>query len=123
MSIHPDGYDLLKTAIKLSSSSLPIETKLERLLQSITDGFQSDRSLYLRPEAIPKEGFLYRVAESRKPLWVDETTPFQEEGVLPEEKDLLCSSFACIPLSNETSFQGIFYIGFSKGRKFSSGEA
>ena len=122
MSIHPDGYDLLKTAIKLSSSSLPIETKLERMLQSITDGFQSDRSLHLRPEAILKEGFLYRVAERRKPLWVDETTPFQEEGVLPEERDLLCSSFACIPLSDETSFQGIFYIGFSKGRKFSSGE-
>ena len=122
MSIHPDGYDLLKATIELSTSSLPIETKLERMLQSITDGFQSDRSLHLRPEAILKEGFLYRVAERRKPLWVDEETPFQEERVLAEERDLLCSSFACIPLSDETSFHGIFYIGFSKGRKFSSGE-
>jgi len=122
MSIHSDGYDLLKATIELSTSSLPIETKLERMLQSITDGFQSDRSLHLRPEAILKEGFLYRVAERRKPLWVDEETPFQEERVLAEERDLLCSSFACIPLSDETSFQGIFYIGFSKGRKFSSGE-
>ncbi|MCJ7705808.1 MAG: GAF domain-containing protein [Desulfobacterales bacterium] len=122
MSIHPDGYDLLKATIELSTSSLPIETKLERMLQSITDGFQSDRSLHLRPEALLKEGFLYRVAERRKPLWVDEETPFQEERVLAEERDLLCSSFACIPLSDETSFQGIFYIGFSKGRKFSSGE-
>ena len=122
MSIHPDGYDLLKATIELSTSSLPIETKLERMLQSITDGFQSDRSLHLRPEAILKEGFLYRVAERRKPLWVDEETPFQEERVLAEERDLLCSSFACIPLSDETSFQGIFYIGFSKSRKFSSGE-
>ncbi len=122
MSAHPDGYDLLKATIELSTSSLPIETKLERILQSITNGFQSDRSLHLRPEAILGEGFLSRVAEKRKPLWVDEERPFQEEGVLAEERDLLCPAFACIPLSDETSFQGIFYIGFSKNRTFSSGE-
>ena len=122
MSTHSDGYYLLKATIELSASSLPIETKLERILQSITDGFQSDRSLLLRPEAIPKEGFLSRVAETRKPLWVDEENLFREEGVLPEERDLLCKAFACIPLSDETSFQGIFYVGFSKGRTFSSGE-
>jgi len=122
MSAHSDGYYLLKATIELSASSLPIETKLERILQSITDGFQSDRSLLLRPEAIPKEGFLSRLAETRKPLWIDEENLFREEGVLPEERDLLCKAFACIPLSDETSFQGIFYVGFSKGRTFSSGE-
>lgn len=122
MSAHSDGYYLLKATIELSASSLPIETKLERILQSITDGFQSDRSRLLRPEAIPKEGFLYRVAETRKPLWVDEENLFREEGVLPEERDFLCKAFACIPLSDETSFQGIFYVGFSKGRTFSSDE-
>lgn len=119
MVVHPDGYDLLKKAIHLSSSSLPIEKKLTGMSQLIADGFQSDRSFHLQPEAIPKEGFLSRLAESRKPLWVDERTPFQEEALLPEEKDLLCPSFACIPLFDDTSFQGIFYVGFSRNRTFS----
>jgi signal transduction histidine kinase len=122
MSVHPDGYALLKATIELSASSLPIETKMEKILQCITDGFESDRSLHLRPEAVLKDGFLSRVAERRKLLWVDEATPFQEEALLPEEKDLLCPSFACIPLFDEISFQGIFYIGFSKSRTFSSSD-
>ncbi len=119
MSAHPDGYGLLKKAIHLSSSSMPIEKKLTGMFQLIADEFQSDRSFHLQPEAIPKEGFLFRVAESRKPLWVDERTPFQEEALLREERDLLCPSFACIPLFDDTSFQGIFYVGFSRSRTFS----
>ena len=122
MSAHPDGYALLKATIDFSASSLPIETKLEKILQCITDGFQSDRSLHLRPEAILKDGFLSRVAEEKKPLWVDEERLFREEEVMAEERDLLCPAFGCIPLSDEISFQGIFYIGFSKGRTFSSSE-
>lgn len=122
MSAYPDGYDLLKSTIELSTSSLPIETKLTRILQSITDSFQSNRSLHLRPESILKGGFLSRVAERKHPLWVDETRPFQEGGSLAEERDLLCPAFACIPLSDETSSLGIFYIGFSKDRPFSSTE-
>jgi two-component system sensor histidine kinase HydH len=120
--LHPDGYDLLKKAIELSSSSLPIETKLERMLQFISKGFQSDRSLHLQPEAILKDGFLSRVAERKEPLWVDEASPFQEEGVLAEERDLLCPAFACLPLVDEDSFHGFLYVGFKKGRTFSSGE-
>jgi signal transduction histidine kinase len=122
MSAHPDGYALLKATIALSASTLPIETKLEKILQCITNGFQSDRSLHLRPETILKEGFLSRVAEEKKSLWVDEERPFREERVLPEERGLLCPAFGCIPLYDETSFEGIFYIGFSKGRTFSSSE-
>jgi two-component system sensor histidine kinase HydH len=119
MSAHPDGYDLLKKAIHLSSSSMSIEKKLTGMFRLIADAFQSDRSFHLQPEAIPKEGFLSRVAESREPLWVDERTPFQDEALLPGEKDLLCPSFACIPLFDDTSFQGIFYVGFSRSRTFS----
>jgi len=122
MSDHPNGYDLLKATIELSASTLPIETKLEKILQCVTDGFQSDRSLLLQPEMILKEGFLSRVIEEKKPLWVDEERPFKEETVLPEEKDLVCPAFGCIPLSEEDSIQGIFYIGFSKGRTFSPSE-
>ncbi len=122
MAAHPDGYALLKATIELSASSLPIETKLEKMLQCITDGFKSDRSLHLRPEEVPRDGFLSRVAKEKKNLWVDEERPFQEERVLAEEKDLICPAFGCIPLSDETSFQGIFYIGFLKSRTFSSGD-
>lgn len=122
MSVPPSGYDLLKTAITLSSSSFPIETKLRKMLQSITEGFQSDRTLLFPPETLPKEGFLSRVAEKRKPLWVDENSPYKEEKLALEEKGLLCPCFACIPLFDDTSFQGIFYIGFSRPRNFSSAE-
>ncbi len=122
MSVLPKGYDLLKAAITLSSSSFPIETKLRKMLQSITEGFQSDRSLLLRPETLPKEGFLSRVAERREPLWVDGNSPFKEEKLSLEEKDLLCPCFACIPLFDENSFHGIFYIGFLKPRTFSPAE-
>jgi len=119
MSVHPDGYDLLKATIELSTSSLPIEMKLEKIFRQITNGFQSDLSLHLHPEAIPKEGFLSRVAQEKKALWVDEERSFQEEKVAVEETDLICPAFACIPLFDEDSFQGIFYIGFSKNRTFS----
>ncbi len=120
--LHPDGYDLLKKTIELSSASLPIGTKLERMLEFAKEGFQSDRSLYLQPEAVVKGGFLSRVAERREPLWVDEAFPLPEGEVLAEERDLLCPAFACLPLSEEASFHGIFYLGFTRNRRFSPGE-
>jgi signal transduction histidine kinase len=122
MAVHPDPYDLLKSIIHLSTSSISIETKLDGMLQILSDAFESDRCLVLRPDKIGKNGFLARLASERKPLWVEDGASFQREGVLSEEKDLLCSSFACIPLYDETSFQAILYIGFSKNRRFSSQE-
>ena len=122
MSNHPDGYGLLKEVVELSNTSLPLEAKLERMLQNISEGFQSNRSLLLRPEAIPEEGFLSRVVQNREPLWVDGKNPLQEKRIAPEEKELLDQAFACIPMSEGDLLQGLFYIGFSEARTFSSDE-
>jgi signal transduction histidine kinase len=122
MSDPLNTYDLLKSIIQLSTSSDPIQVKLDRMLQSISGAFQSDRCLLLKPEKIIKNGFLSRLVSEKKPLWVEEGSSFQKENVLPEEEDLLCPTFACIPLYDETSSQGILYIGFSKKHKFSPQE-
>jgi two-component system sensor histidine kinase HydH len=119
MSGHPNAYDLLKSIISISASSLAIDAKLDGMFQAIIEAFGSDRCLLLRPDKIVKNGFLSRLASGRKPLWVEEAAYFQTVEVSSEEKDLLLPSFACIPLGDETSFQGILYLGFSKCRKFS----
>jgi two-component system sensor histidine kinase HydH len=119
MSSPLNTYDLLKSIVQLSNSSIPIHVKLDQMLQSISGTFQSDRCLLLRPEKIIKNGFLNRLVLEKKPLWVEEGSSFQKENVLSEEKDLLCPTFACIPLYDETSFQGILYLGFSKHYTFS----
>ncbi len=122
MAAHPDPYDLLKSIIALSTSSTPIEGKLNGMLQTISDAFQSNRCFFLRQDQINKNGFLSRLVSEKKPLWVEEGSSFQKENVLSEEKDLLCPTFACIPLYDETSLQGILYIGFSKHYMFSPPE-
>jgi signal transduction histidine kinase len=122
MSNPLNTYDLLKSIVQLSNSSIPIHVKLDRMLQSISGAFQSDQCFLLKPEKIDKNGFLSRLVLEKKPLWVEEGSPFQKENVLSEEEDLLCPTFACIPLYDETSFQGIFYIGFSKHHTFSPRE-
>ncbi len=122
MTAHPDPYDLLKSIIPLSASPIPIEAKLNGMLQTVSDAFESDRCLLLRPDQINKNGFFSRIASEKKPLWVDQESSFNKEEVLAEEKDLLCPCFACIPLYDETSCQGIFYIGFSMERRFSGKE-
>ena len=122
MSNPLNTYDLLKSIVQLSNSSIPIHVKLDRMLQSISGAFQSDQCFLLKPEKIDKNGFLSRLVLEKKPLWVEEGSPFQKENVLSEEEDLLCPTFACIPLYDETSFQGIFYIGFSKHHTFSPQE-
>ena len=119
----PNAYDLLKTIVHLTASSVPTEDKLDQMLRSISDAFQAERCLLLRPDRIASNGFLSRLASEKEPLWVDEGSSFQRERVLPEEEDLLCPSFACLPLYVEASFKGILYLGFSKSRKFSPGEA
>ena len=122
MSDPLNTYDLLKSIIQLSTSSDPIQVKLDRMLQSISGAFQSDRCLLLKPEKIINNGFLSRLVSEKKPLWVEEGSFFQKEDVLLEEKELLCPTFACIPLYDETSSQGILYVGFSKKHKFSPQE-
>ncbi len=122
MTTHPDPYDLLKSIIPLSTSSISIEAKLNGILQTISDAFESNRCFFLRQDQINKNGFLSRIASEKKPLWVDQGSSFNKKEVLSEEEDLLCPSFGCIPLYDETSCQGIFYIGFSKERKFSGKE-
>src|SRR4030042_873156 len=122
MSVPPNDIDLLKSIIYLSSSFLPIEAKLDSMLRAISDGFESDRCLFLGPSKIQEKGFFSHLVSKRTPLWVDGDSFFQAEGVLSEEKDLLCPSFACIPLCDKESFQGILYIGFHKNRKFSPKE-
>jgi two-component system sensor histidine kinase HydH len=119
MSEHPDAYTLLKSIIHHSTSSLPIETKLDQMLQSVSSAFQSDRCFLLRPDHINSHGFLSRVASEKKSFWVDEGSFFQAEDVLLEEKGLLSPTFACIPLWDETTFQGILYISFLNKKRFS----
>ena len=122
MSNPLNTYDLLKSIIQLSTSSLPTDVKLDRMLQSISVAFQSDRCLFLRTEKIVENGFLSRLVSEKKPLWVENGSSFQKENVPLEEEGLLCPTFACIPLYDETSLQGILYIGFSKHYKFSPQE-
>jgi len=92
------------------------------MLQSISAAFQSDRCLLLGPEKIIEDGFLSRLVSEKKPLWVEEGSSFRKENVLPEEEGFLCPAFACIPLYDETSFQGMLYLGFSKPYRFSPQE-
>ena len=115
-------YDLLKSIVQLSTTPLPTHVRLDRMLQSISAAFQLDRCLLLRPEKIIEDGFLSRLASEKKPLWVEEGSSFRKENVLPEEEGLLCPTFACIPLYDGTSFQGMLYIGLSKPYHFSPQE-
>jgi len=114
--------DLLKSIVQLSTAPLPTHVRLDRMLQSISAAFQLDRCLLLRPEKIIENGFLSRLASEKKPLWVEEGSSFRKENVLPEEEGLLCPTFACIPLYDGTSFQGMLYIGLSKPYHFSPQE-
>ncbi len=90
----PSGtYELLKLIIDLSTSSLPLDGKLDQILKIVSAAFQPDRCLILKPERIVEGGFLSRLASTKEPLWVDEELSFQGGGILPEEKELLCPSF------------------------------
>jgi two-component system sensor histidine kinase HydH len=117
MSGDPDAYELLKSIIDLSTSSIPIKAKLDQMLQSISEAFGSDQCLLLRREKIIENGFLSRLALEKKPFWVDEESSFSGEGIHPREKEFFRPTFVCIPLYDTTTFLGILYIGFSKKRK------
>ena len=122
MSTPINPYDLLKSIVQLSTSSIPVEIKQDRMLQSISRAFETDRCLLLRPEKIIPNGFLSRLVSEKKPLWVEEGSSFPNENVPPEEKEFLCPTFACIPMFDEVSFQGILFISFSKNHRFSPQE-
>src|SRR4030042_1461296 len=122
MSTPINPYDLLKSIVQLSTSSIPVEIKQDRMLQSISRAFETDRCLLLRPEKIIHNGFLSRLVSEKKPLWVEEGSSFPKENIPPEEKEFLCPTFACIPMFDEVSFQGILFISFSKNHRFSPQE-
>ena len=122
MSKDRDPFQLLKSIISLCTSSLPIEERLDQMIQSISGALGSDRCLFLRPDKVNDKGFLSHLVRDKKPLWVDEGSSFRAEGILSEEEPLICPSFACIPLYEGPFFQGILYIGFSKKIKFSPRE-
>jgi two-component system sensor histidine kinase HydH len=119
MSDDPNAYELLKSIINLSTSTIPIKEKLDQMLQFISDAFGSDQCLLLRREQIVENGFLSRLASEKKPFWVDGESSFSGDGIHPREKELLRPTFVCIPLYDRTIFLGILYIGFSKERKLS----
>ena len=115
-------YELLKTILQLSNSSLSLESKLDRMLQAIAQTLQSDRCLFLKPEVIRNAGMLSRIVSEKKPFWIENGSSLPRENILPEEEHLISSSFACLPLDDETSCQGILYIGFQRNRRFSPEE-
>jgi hypothetical protein len=117
MSEHPEAYILLKAVLLISHSSASLEEKLGQVLQAISDTFQADRTLFLKPDQMRENGWLSRVAAERKPLWVDEGFSFGKGSILPEEGSFICSSFAFIPVGNGSSFEGLLYIGFERPRK------
>ena len=122
MSTPFDPDHLSRTLLRHSTSSIPVTSKLDQMLQSILEAFHSDRCLLLKPETIQKEGFLGRVLSGSKPVWVDDGSSFGGKGVLPEENDLILPSYVCLPLCDETSSHGILYLGFSEKRTFSPSE-
>jgi signal transduction histidine kinase len=119
-SLH--AYDLLKSILQLSNTSLPLDGKLDQMLQCISRAFQSDRCLFLKPETIDKDGFFSRVGSEKRPLWVERGSFFLKENVSPREEELLCPTFACFPLYEDASLKGILYVGFLKRDRFSPEE-
>lgn len=122
MSTPFDPGRLSQALLRHATASLPASSKLDQMLQSISEAFHSDRSLLFRPETIQQGGFLDRVFSERKPLWVDDGSALGVGTVLPGEKDLIQPSFACLPLCDEISSDGILYISFSRKRAFSPSE-
>jgi two-component system, NtrC family, sensor histidine kinase HydH len=118
MSGQPHAYNLLKKFLHLSTSSLPIETKLEEILHSISEAFRSDQCFVVRADQIGPGGFFSRVASEKKDVWTEEETSIRKNQVLPEEERFLCSALTCFLLSAQDSFQGIFCLGFSARRDF-----
>jgi hypothetical protein len=117
-----NAYELLKKAFQISTSSLPIEKRLEETLRSISEAFQADRCFVVRPEQIAPDGFWARLAAEKKDLWTGEEASAREGRILPEEERLLSPVLACLYLSEQDSFQGLLCLGFPREREFLSEE-
>jgi signal transduction histidine kinase/uncharacterized protein YigA (DUF484 family) len=122
MSDHPDVYELLTKIIFLSTTPLPIKDKLDQMLQAINEAFGAHQTLLLRREKIVENGFLWRLASEKKPFWIEEESSLPQEQVHPKEKGLLHPPFACLPLYDKDTFQGILYIRFPRNRTLSPQE-
>jgi two-component system, NtrC family, sensor histidine kinase HydH len=118
----PHAYELLTKFLQISTASLPVETRLEQILRSISEAFQTDQCLLVKPEQIGSGGFFSRVALEKKALWMGGETSIDREPILPEEERFVCLASVCLPLWGQESFQGILYLGFSKRRDFPSEE-
>ena len=115
-------HALLKTILQISGASLPLETKIHHMLHSVADTLQAERCLFLHSEKIGTNSFLAHIISERKPLWVEDSSSLPREKMTPEEEVLVSPSFACLPICDETSCQGLLYVGFSRKRTFSSPE-
>jgi len=118
MSGQSHAYKLLKEFLHLSTSSLPIESRLEEILHSISEAFRPDQCFVVRADQIGPGGFFSRVASEKKDVWMEEGTSIRNGQVLPEEERFLCSVLTCLLLFEQDSFQGILCLGFSKRRDF-----
>src|SRR5512139_803488 len=122
MSAHPNAYELLTKIIHLSTTPLPVKDKLEQMLQTINEAFEAEQTLLLRREKIVENGFLWRLALEKKPFWMGKRSSLLQEKVHPKEREFLRPPFACFPLYDKDTFQGILYVGFPKTRVLSPQE-
>lgn len=114
-----DRFQFLKSILSISNSNIPIEEKINQVLQSISNSFSSECQL-IRTEEIKEGGFLYNLKKQRKPFLVDDKSILNAEEFLPLERSLIKPTFGFFPVFNGSQFYGILYIGFSKKMKFSS---
>ncbi len=118
MSGQPHAYKLLKKFLQISTSSLPIETRLEEILHSISEAFRPDQCLVVRADQIGPVDFSPVWSPKRKTCGWKRRRSIRKGQVLPEEERFLCSALTCLLLSEQDSFQGILCLGFSKRRDF-----
>ena len=119
MSGQSHAYKLLKEFLQLSTSSLPIETRLEEILHSISEAFRPDRCLVVRPDQIGPGGFFSRVASEKKDVWMEEETSIRKGKVLPEEERFLCSALDLPSPLRAGFFSGDPLSRFFKAERFS----
>jgi two-component system, NtrC family, sensor histidine kinase HydH len=117
------AYDLLRRFLQVLTTALPTDNKLDQILLSISEFFQSDRTLLLKPDQIDPDGLFAGVVSEKEALWVEDGASFSRANVRPGEEAFLSAAFVCLPLSDGDSFLGIVYLGFSKPRSFLAEEA
>lgn len=94
------AYSLLRRFLEISTVSLPTETKLDQILGSIAESFQSDQCLLLQPDQVHPDGLFSRVVSEKEALWVEDGPSFSKAAVRPEEEPFVRAAFVCLPLSD-----------------------